>query len=214
MKININAEALINEIQKEAIQIEKRVSRVAAEQTKEVLSKAYDNIIDQYYLYKTTSYYRHKTGIGTQTGWNLYQSNNISLYPKSASINDDERYTGFAFNINADDMMGYYRFNKHKVLDMILNGIRGVPGGKPSWLMNKKTYRMMTMIQRETEFKAKIKVRNESYSGTPNEVLDSLIKKVPDYYRTFWNTAWYKELKNGKYTYFQNKRRYNNKSHK
>lgn len=211
MKININAEALIKDIQKEAIQIEKKVSKVAAEKTKTTLSKAYDDIIDQYYLYKTTSYYRHKTGIGTRTGFNLYQSNNISLYPKK--VNENDRYTGFILDINADDMMNYYRFSKDKVLDNVLNGIRGIPGGF-SWLINKKTNKMMTMIQRETEFYAKIKVRNESFEGTPNQILDSLIKKVPDYYMNFWNTVWYQELKHGNYVYFENKRKFNNKSHK
>lgn len=211
MNININAEVLIKDIQKEMLQIERRVSKVAAEKTKTTLAKAYDDIIDQYYLYKTTSYYRHETGIGTGTGSNLYQSNNISLYPTNVGEND--RYNGLILDISADDMMGYYGYSKNKVLDNVLNGIRGVPGGF-SWLMNKKTYRMMSMIQRETSFSASIKVENESFKGTPNQIFDSLIKKVPSYYKNFWNKAWYQELKYGNYTYFQNKRKYNYKSRK
>lgn len=211
MNININADVLIKELQEEALKIERRVSIVSAEKIKTLLFKAYNDIIDQYYLYKTTSYYRHKTGIGTGTGWNLYRSNNISLYPND--IGENGRYTGLILDINADNMKDYYRYSKHKVLDNVLRGIRGVPGGF-SWMVNKKTYRMMTMIQRETEFSAKIKIESDSFEGTPNEILDSLKDKVPSYYERFWNTAWYQELKQGDYVYFQNNRRYNNKSRK
>lgn len=211
MDININAEALIADIQKEALQIERRVSKAAAEKTKTVLSKAYDDIIDQYYLYKTTSYYRHATGIGTGTGWNLYQSNNISLYPKAVGEND--KYTGLIFDINANDMAGYPRFSKHKVLDNVLQGIRGVPGSF-SWLLNKKNNRMMTMIQRETSFSAKIKVEKDSFSGSPNQILDSIIAKVPKYYENFWTRAWNRELKYGNYTYFQKRESFNYKARK
>ena len=211
MDIRINADFLIQDIQKEALQIERNVSKIAAEKTKEIISKAYDDIIDQYYLYKTTSYYRHGTGIGTGTGINLYRSNNISLYPTNVGEND--RYTGFILDINANDMSGYPRYSKDKVLDNVLNGIRGVPRGF-SWLINKKNNRMMAMMQREINFSANIKANNESFQGTPNDILDKLIAKIPNYYERFWQTAWYSEISTGGYFYFQNKRKFNNKSKK
>ena len=79
----------------------------------------YDKLIEDYYKYKTTSYYRHHVGIGTGTGENLY-------YGKQISIN-----YGFIpeliIDFSGSNMDGYKNASADEVLTQVMHGIRGVP---------------------------------------------------------------------------------------
>lgn len=97
------------------------------------LKEIYRQCIEQYYLYKTTSYYRHVVGKGTGTGVNLYLSDNIHIVYKS--FGGRRIPSKLRFSINSDGMEGYRRYNsggvkkevdKEAVLDYVLAGHRGV----------------------------------------------------------------------------------------
>lgn len=209
MDILFDKEALIKSVMSEARDIERKVSNMAAKKTKDTLKKAYKSIIDQYYLYKTTSYYRHKTGIGTGTGKNLYLSDNISIYPDIAEFDEEQRVEEIWLNINANRMQGYYGFPKSKVLNMVLDGIRGVPNKNPSWLINKRTNKHMMMFQRERNFTAEIKVERDKFKGTPREVMMQVSEKITStYYEMYWNHAWSQVVRTGKYTFFRGNKKF------
>ena len=91
----------------------------------------YDALIEDYYKYKTTSYYRHHVGIGTGTGENLYFGKQISWQ------------SGFVPKLTLDfsgENMDKYRHNStDEVLDMVMNGIRGIPS-KGWWTTWKGSY--------------------------------------------------------------------------
>lgn len=203
MEVLFDRNALLSGILKEAKEIEQIASNSAAEKTKKILEKSYDSIIDQYYLYKTTSYYRHGVGVGTCTGENLYRSNNISM------LYSGERAEGLMLDINASDMAGYPRISKDQVLNNVLDGIRGVPGNKPSWLINKRTNKHMMMFQVETSFKASIEVETDTFTGTPREIMTQLGKKIEeDYYKKFWEQEWRKAVRTGKYEFFSGNKKF------
>lgn len=198
MDILFDKNALLSGIRSEALELEKIASESAAQQSKDLLYNSYESIIEQYYLYKTTSYYRHNTGIGTCTGDNLYQSNEIDL------LYAGDRASGLELDINSSRMAGYPRISKDIVLDNVLNGIRGVPNTNPSWLINKKTNRHMMMFQRETSFEAVIKTKFGDFAGTPREIMTQLAKKIEGkYYETFWDQAWRNAVKSGRYQFFK-----------
>jgi hypothetical protein len=87
----------------------------------------YDALIEEYYKYKTSSYYRHHVGIGTGTGENLYYGKQFDLshcYIPQLSI----RFSG-------TDMDGYRNSSTDEVLSNVLHGVRGVPskGWQTTW---------------------------------------------------------------------------------
>lgn len=204
MDVLFNADTLLTDILNEAMTISAAASSYASNKIKDELNNTYKDIIKQYYEYKTTSYYRHKTGIGTGTGWNLYRSDNIHLFPLSSEINNNERADGLSFDINADRMYGYPRINKDIVLDNVLDGIRGVPNKNPSWLINKKTNMHMMMFQREREFEASVKIGKKTIKGTPRDIMSNLIKQMQNgRYERYWRIGWNNEIKGRKYEFFK-----------
>lgn len=185
MNVSINPDRFIRDVKREANKIVGIASKEALVKSKNLLSKTYDLIIDQYYEYRTTSYYRHETGIGTGTGINLYRSNNINTYKDRIKI-----------EIDARDMDGYPGMNKEKVLDMILNGIRGVPNHKGSSLNGRFMFQNMN-------FQANIPDRFGKIEGTPRQVMAEMCRRITtSYYPMYWNESFKKEMKTGKYKYF------------
>ena len=84
------------------------------------VSLIFDRCIDQYYLYKTTSYYRHETGIGTRNGINLYRANQMQHIKNGIH---DMLVLGW----DGSDMAAYRSgINPDYVMDNVAKGIRGV----------------------------------------------------------------------------------------
>ena len=84
-------------------------------------SSIFDKCIDQYYRYKTTSYYRHETGIGSRTGINLYRANQMQ------HIQNGIRDTLVLGWDGSEDMAAYTsKIDPDYVMDNVANGIRGV----------------------------------------------------------------------------------------
>ena len=93
-------------------------------------SKIFDQCIDEFYKYETRSYYRHKTGLGTGTGWNLYLANGFKKIYKNG------RVVGFLSGWNHTDMLPYkswkdkdgeyHEVSTEYVLKNVMNGIRGL----------------------------------------------------------------------------------------
>lgn len=104
--------------------------------------KMYDSFIDQYYAYKTKSYVRHgETKPGTCRGINLYRGQQFKIVDKThiesctdtagkkTIINLTAKLNTpiFHMDISAKDMEGYKYNPADEVLDLVVNGIRGVP---------------------------------------------------------------------------------------
>lgn len=84
-------------------------------------SMIFDKCIDQYYRYKTTSYYRHETGKGSGTGVNLYRANQIQHVQKGIR---DTLILGWD---GSEDMAAYKsKIDPDYIMDNVANGIRGV----------------------------------------------------------------------------------------
>ena len=93
-------------------------------------AKIFDQCINQFYLYETQSYYRHVTGRGTKTGWNLYLANGFK------AIYQDDRVVSFTSGWDSTDMLPYRSWkDKDKeshpvsteyVLNNVMSGIRGL----------------------------------------------------------------------------------------
>ena len=106
----------------------------AASQTLEEIcqegSKMFDQCIDKFYEYKTRSYYRHETGRGTGTGWNLYLANGFK------KVYQNGRVVSFVSGWDSTDMLpykswkdrngNYHQVSTEYVLNNVMNGIRGL----------------------------------------------------------------------------------------
>lgn len=106
----------------------------AASQTLEDIykegSKMFDQCIDKFYEYETRYYYRHETGRGTGTGWNLYLANGFK------KIYQNGRVVGFTSGWDSTAMLPYKSWkdrngNYHPVateyvLNNVMKGIRGL----------------------------------------------------------------------------------------
>jgi len=106
----------------------------AASQTLEEIcqegSKMFEQCIDEFYRYKTLSYYRHEVGRGTCTGWNLYLANGFKKIYKNG------RVVGFLSGWDHTDMLpykswkdrdgNYHPVSREYVLKNVMNGIRGL----------------------------------------------------------------------------------------
>ena len=100
----------------------KAINYTYRELYKEAVSM-YDSFIDQYYKYKTKSYVRHGESYpGTMRGINLYRGQQIKFYPGLTPT--------LEINFSGDDMESYrYQHNSpDEVLNMVMSGVRGVPG--------------------------------------------------------------------------------------
>lgn len=80
--------------------------------------KMFDSLIDQFYMYKTTSYIRHgQSRPGTQMGENLYRANNIK---KTYGLNPS-----LTIKLDGNDMYGGYKFHDaNAVFDWVSSGVR------------------------------------------------------------------------------------------
>ena len=126
-KINKKIDEFIKKYDEETNIIWNKSINRTFEELHEESVNMYDALIEEYYKYKTTSYYRHHVGIGTGTGENLYFGKQIHLtngYIPQLKI-------GFS----GKDMDGYKHNSPDEVLDMVMNGIRGVPskGWQTTW---------------------------------------------------------------------------------
>ena len=108
-----------------------------------VAIKMYDSFIDQYYAYKTRSYVRHgETKPGTCVGINLYRAQQFKIKNSTYTENFTDRAgkkttinltmklntPTFSTNISAEDMEDHNYYDPaEEVLDLVVNGIRGVP---------------------------------------------------------------------------------------
>ena len=79
----------------------------------------YDKLIEDFYKYKTKSYYRHHVGIGTGTGENLYFGKQFELQRGTIP--------SLHLDFSGKDMDGYRTVTTDDVLANVMNGIRGVP---------------------------------------------------------------------------------------
>lgn len=127
-----NIEKANNRLLKNANDIAEKELNKASEEILKEAKRMYDVFIDQYYKYKTTSYYRHDVGIGTGTGMNLYRAQDFGF---DTTTIDEYQDRGIIVNLknvkikyNPNSMAKYRKFPRARVLDMIINGIRGVPG--------------------------------------------------------------------------------------
>lgn len=122
-----------------------------------IAHEIFDKCIDQYYFYKTRSYYRHETGRGTRTGANLYRANQIHLNRKGREI------VGFHIGWDVDDMSSYKRVSSAYVLDNVMDGIRGVAD----------EYMEYAYAPYPNHWSATVSVRHfGTLSGTPNQIFD------------------------------------------
>lgn len=87
--------------------------------------------INTYYSYRTKSYSRHGTGIGTGTGISLYAVQNFSLEEMSPG----KELPKLVLNTDSSALPGYKHDSNDTVWDIIVNGGRGLPGkrGYQSW---------------------------------------------------------------------------------
>lgn len=148
------------------------IAEVITRTAKEMYNDArsiYDQCIEQYYMYKTKSYYRHYVGKGTGTGENLYYSNKIELsYTQRAGRTIPDM---LSIDINASGMDGYkpwkdadgnwHPVDKEAVLGYVLAGQRGVDAdGK--------------FGNTATSWSAYVYNKNfGGLEGNPNEIFDS-----------------------------------------
>lgn len=98
----------------------KEAASRALEEVCEEGSKIFDQCIDQFYMYKTRSYYRHEAGKGTGTGWNLYLANGFRKSYKNGYV------TSFTSGWDSRDMLPYGSVTAEYVLNNVMNGIRGL----------------------------------------------------------------------------------------
>lgn len=114
-------EAFLRKIEKNAVD---PAMVLTAEQITKDLSDTFDKCIDDFYMYETRRYYRHETGRGTGTGWNLYLANQFRVNYSGKIA------TSIHFGWNGNDMATYKSLSKggnvdrEHVLDSVMNGIR------------------------------------------------------------------------------------------
>ena len=142
---------------------------LTAEQIVRDLSNAFDKCIDNFYLYKTTSYYRHEVGVGTGNGINLYRANQFR-------VNYSGKYAkSIHFGWNGNDMDGYKlhgvgSVDREHVLDSVMNGIRFDGDGSEyynRWIM---TWELSSPI--ETKYFGTISGR------TPDNIFEQMLDNM------------------------------------
>jgi hypothetical protein len=156
-----------NFIQKIEPIVDKAVT-LTAEQITQDLVNTFDKCINDFYMYKTTSYYRHETGRGTCDGINLYRANQFRV-----------NYSGGAaksihFGWNGNDMASYRKLSKSGristdyVLDSVMNGIRF--NGDGSEYYPEMTWHLSSPI--DTNYFGIIN------ASTPDDVFEQMLKKM------------------------------------
>lgn len=131
-RIEKKTEQLLKQFDKETDQIWNNSINNTFEELYTEAYKMYDKLIDDFYLYKTKSYIRHgETRPGTQMGSNLYRGQQIKLTPGFIP--------SLSISFSGKDMEKYRHSSPDEVLDMVMNGIRGVPS-KGWWTTWKGSY--------------------------------------------------------------------------
>ena len=158
-----NIERASDRFLKSSAKISEKELNKANEEILEEAKRMYDVFIDQYYKYKTTSYYRHDVGIGTGTGMNLYRAQDFGFDTVTIDEYQDRGIIANLKNVkikyNPNSMAKYRKFPRARVLDMIINGIRGVPGYTDTYW--------------EGEYNGKY----FSYNGVMENAFDELLQK-------------------------------------
>jgi hypothetical protein len=136
----------------------------------------FDKCMDQFYRYKTTSYYRHETGIGTRTGMNLYRANQFRI-----NYGIDDHVSSLHIGWNDNDMASYkpwkdadgnlHQIDKDYVLYNVMRGIRGLED--ESMLNGFAPYDNHWSAEVQTKYFGML-------SGTPNQIFDVFEREWDD----------------------------------
>lgn len=188
---------MAEEITNELTPVIKEIYTNAVEEFHLELSKAFDEIIRQFYTYKTTSYYRHNEGIGTGKGKNLYESFLSEVEYKG------EYADHYLVRVVPDFMESKnYKTTADQVLDMVLNGYRSPLGkvGEKTKLHNhnkKKYYQAQKIfLNKNNEFRAKIEFNGQEMEGTPLEILTRITNVADVFVMSRCNKILDSEFKN------------------
>lgn len=135
-EIKRNMNRAVDRYEKASLKYLSEEVNIAVKKLKREAEKMYDQFIDQFYKYRTTSYYRHDVGKGTGTGMNLYRAQDFKI---NKFMYEDYELSELIINFNSEDMAEYkgkYRDGDEKknvdrqfVLDLVLDGTRGLPNG-------------------------------------------------------------------------------------
>lgn len=152
---------------------------------KREIEKLYDKYLDQFYAYRTTSYYRHGTGKGTGTGINLYRANDIKIKTDKYTYRFGNESKDYVLNelviefdpSNMEEYKGTYRSGGSKkqvdrefVFDQVLDGNRGLPG---SWGQSWEGEYESEYF----EFSGIMRKAIEEFMSEEDEILYSIFKK-------------------------------------
>ena len=167
---------LIKKITKDVIEESKNaLDKTAIELCKD-MSDIFDKCIDKFYNYKTTSYYRHETGLGTRDGINLYRANQFRV-----NCGSDGHVKSVHIGWNANDMAPYRSWKDANekshivsadyVLKLTMSGIRG--------LEDKYMNRGFAAYDNHWSVDSLTTKRNYfgTLSGTPNEIFENIENK-------------------------------------
>lgn len=119
-------------LKQEAVQVWNEAINYTYKELYDEAWKMYDSFIDQFYMYKTQSYVRHgEIKAGTRMGSNLYKGQQLKFKP------------GFmpsvTIEFSGEEMESYQHNTPDDVLNIVMNGIRGVPS-KGWWTTWKGSY--------------------------------------------------------------------------
>ena len=156
----------------------------AEEQAKAI----FKSIIDKYYEYPTRYYDRHGVGVGTKTGKNLYNANQIHFNNNLDNFSGEfgwdasgmEDYTSIVKN-EYGEKVEVIRANKEDVLEDVMSGNRAF------WLEKGLKYEY-----KDSYFDA---------TGSPNEIQKQYVKEIGDIMRKMSTEVLEKEKLNKKYSW-------------
>ena len=141
---------------------------LTAEELHKEAWKIFDQCMDKFYRYKTTSYYRHDTGRGTRTGMNLYRASQFRI-----NYGSDGHVSSVHIGWNDSDMKPYkpwkdingqiHQVDKDYVLHNVMSGIRGL----------EDEYMPNGFAPYDNHWSAKVSTTHFGIlEGTPNDIFD------------------------------------------
>ena len=155
--------------------LENKMNKVVAEADAKIIqefNKMYEDMIDQYYTYRTKYYYRHDAGKGTGIGLNLYRARDMRI--EYGTMLDDY----FIFGLAESEMEGYKHTSIEQVLENVMKGWRRVS--------EDYTYAPLTGISKKKDkngnvycterFEASVNFLGHILTGTPIEILLEIIQ--------------------------------------
>lgn len=168
------------EITKELTPAIKQIYTSVVEEFHLEMSRAYDEIIRQFYTYTTTTYYRHNEGVGTGKGKNLYEA-------FLSEVEYSGEYANYYFVKIMPDFMeskNYKIDDAGKVLDMVLRGYRSpldlakrsVRSRNGTSEANYYSAKGSFLAGGHNNFRAKITFYGRELEGTPLEILKEITK--------------------------------------